>query len=385
MVHSHGIYFASETEEGPQRRDGEGASSSEEVPILRRFLRQLRRKIASNSDEERTITYEELYHACHRIRQAERGDDPLSHVFTQQLCESLSVSGSSPSLLEAPDSYGEMSDLEYTVTHAKSLIQGVVNSELDDEDCEIKGLHMIRQAIQDSDVERVTVATLNHDRLLERFLEGSGSEGKSHQYEDGFSEVQGEARIHVPGQIFRSSEPIRVVKPHGSVDWFLAEKKIPPPEGGKETVYIKHSDPTNKRNYELRGGNGETYTIIGAGPFFLTGQVKEFQYGDNIIGDMTNSLTMSLADCDCVIVSGFGWKDKVMSRYLINYLRWSRSSKMVLLYPNGPLGSNTYNCEDFRYLSSFLWNFDKERVRGYQMVDSIKKYIEDTHWKEVKR
>jgi hypothetical protein len=385
MVHSHGIYFEAETEESPQERGKEGGSSSDEVPILRRFLDHVRRKIANTSDEEQAITYEELYHACQRVRQAERGEDPVSRVFTQQLSESLSLNESSPALLEVPDSYDEVSNLEYTADHAKSLIQGVVNSELDDEDCEIKGMHMIHEVIRDSDVERVTVATLNHDRLIERFLEGGNSEGKAHLYEDGFSEVRGEVRIHVPGQIFRSDEPNRVIKPHGSVDWYLAEKEMPPPQEDKEMVYVKHSDPSDKRNYELRGGNNETYTIIGAGPFFLTGEAKGLQYGDNIIGDMTNALTTSLADSDCVIVSGFGWKDKVMSKYLINYLRWNRDNKIVFLYPNGPLKSNLYSWEDFGYLSSFLWNFHKERVKPYQIVDSINKYMKDTHWKEVKK
>jgi hypothetical protein len=68
-----------------------------------------------------------------------------------------------------------------------------------------------------------------------------------------------------------------------------------------------------------------------------------------------------------------------MSKYLINYLRWNRNNKIVLLYPNSPSGSNVYSWEDFGYLSSFLWNFRKDRVKSYQIVDSINKYMKDTN------
>jgi hypothetical protein len=74
-----------------------------------------------------------------------------------------------------------------------------------------------------------------------------------------------------------------------------------------------------------------------------------------------------------------------MSKYLIKYLRWNRNNKIVLLYPNGPSGSNVYSWEDFGYLSSFLWNFRKDRVKSYQIVDSINKYMKYTNWKEVKK
>lgn len=384
MIPANGVYFE------PRSKDELRDARQNLVPPLdktlhklRCFLRNLQDSISHHSDQEQ-VTYEDLYHSCQKIRQGIDGSNPVAHDFAIRLAGSLVAGNRKSCLLDASNGYNVENDLDHTADQAIRLIQGVVNSKLDDENCNIQGLQLVREVIEDPDIDRVTIATLNHDRLVERFLEGDNSQSWTHPYEDGFSNAQGEVRVYRPGQIFMSNTEVRIIKPHGSVDWFLAEKENPKPQTKKRRKYVKHSDPTKKRKYQLSGTNRYTYTIIGAGPFFLTGQGKQYQYGDDIIGDMTHALTDSLSNADTILVSGFGWSDRVMSHHLINSLRWGKDKNMILLYEFGENGQSLYDRDEYPYLANILLNIDREDVSAGQIYYDLKSYMCNADWNDVK-
>ena len=70
-------------------------------------------------------------------------------------------------------------DLFDTANEAQFLISGVVRELLSDSPDHIQGLDPLLDAIDDPEVDRVTIVTLNHDLLLEQLLEQSLAEGEN--------------------------------------------------------------------------------------------------------------------------------------------------------------------------------------------------------------
>ena len=373
MIPSHGIYFEPRSDREYQRASRSITPPIEErINTLRCFLDTVRDKIAKYKKIKKgSVNYEEIYHACEKVTQSEQGHSPVSSDFTRRLATDLVTGQTEPCLLDRSNGYYGESDIDHTAQHAIRLIKGVVSSELDDENCNINGLKIIQEIIQDNRFEDVNIVTLNHDRLVERFLEGDNSDNWSHEYEDGFSNQRGEAREYKPGQIFSTDKTTRIIKPHGSVDWFLAEKEFRKSQKPKEISYIKHANQNNKRKYSLPGNGNEVYQIIGAGPFYLTGGEKEKQYADDIVGDMTYALNESLSNSEYILVSGFGWADRGMSRYLINSLRWDDNRKMVLMYEG-----NLSSAEDYPYLSGIYTGQRSDNISPSQ-ITVINEYMEN--------
>ena len=169
---------------------------------------------------DREVNYEDLFYICRQIHQCEQGQSPSIASLAAEIKESSEVD-----LLDAP-SQDDRSDLQYTALHAQLLIRGVVQAELDDEQCKVKGFDVIRQVIEDPEVRKTTIVTLNHDRLVERMLEGNNPDGWTCDYADGFGNTKGLAREYEAGKIFSCGESVRIIKPHGSVDWFWAQKVL---------------------------------------------------------------------------------------------------------------------------------------------------------------
>ena len=90
----------------------------------------------------------------------------------------------------------------------------------------------------------MSVFTLNHDTLLERTFRAAGLE-----FADGFGESVDGVRYWEPGR-FEGPEPSRrLVKLHGSVDWFLLR-----PDGGEfheeKIAQVSGNDPWHTLEFE---------------------------------------------------------------------------------------------------------------------------------------
>lgn len=348
-------------------------------------VRSLIKKVQSVAEKyydrlarDKEVNYEDLFYICRQIHQCEKGESPSIAPLVAEIKESDEVD-----LLDAP-SQDDRSDLQYTALHAQLLIRGVVQAELDDEQCKVKGLDVIRQVIQDPEVRQTTIVTLNHDRLVERMLEGNNPDDWTCDYADGFGNTKGCVREYRAGKIFNSEESVRVIKPHGSVDWFWAQKvfddsdyQTPP------LTYFKHNDPTKKHIHKLSNGQGTKFEIAAAGPTFLTGFEKEQSYGADIFGDMVYAMNSGLEDADLVLVSGFGWKDRGVSHRLLNALEWDHERRMVLLYERDALRRDVL-CNR----ASYLFRAGEQYRRLYrqeQIITEIDSFLSHTDWEEVKQ
>ena len=358
-----------------------GEPDPPEVATVRSLIEKVQSVAETYYDQftwDREVNYEDLFYICRQIYQCEKGESPSIAPLVAEIKESDEVD-----LLDAP-SQDDRSDLQYTALHAQLLIRGVVQTELDDEQREVKGLDVIRQVIEDPEVRKTTIVTLNHDRLVERMLEGNNPDRWTCDYADGFGNAKGLAREYEAGNIFNSEESVRVIKPHGSVDWFWAQKVFGDSDYQRlPLTYIKHSNPTKKHIRKLSNGQGTTFEITAPGPTFLTGFGKEQSYGADIFGDMIYAMNAGLEDADLVLVSGFGWKDQGMSHRLLNALEWNRERRMILLYSRDALRSDLL-CNR----ASYLFGTGKQYRRLYrrnQITTKIESFLSGTGWKEIKQ
>lgn len=169
-------------------------------------------------------------------------------------------------------------------------------------------------AIYDSEIDRVTIVTLNHDLLLERLLEQLLGEDENGLV-DGFERVECGVRRYNPELLFDVSADVTLIKPHGSINWYR--------DRAKGEYFTFSSIPPNP---DQEGFNLEPE------PSILSGYRKEENYTGGIFGDMVDAFLLALHDTNTVIESGFGWTDTGMYNHLRRYLDWDGENKLLLLH-----------------------------------------------------
>jgi uncharacterized protein YfkK (UPF0435 family) len=178
-------------------------TTDNKVEKIRAFLKVIRsyaRPILQEGENVREVNYEDLLYLCRMIR-----NDPVDWVDTptnpaiRPFSERMRADARS-SFLESPnqgdDDQNEMNDLAYTADEAAWLISGVVREALNktvDADQLETSFQPLLDALGKNDVDHVTIATLNHDILVERLLTQKGIE-----YTDGFGSQNGELRFFEP-------------------------------------------------------------------------------------------------------------------------------------------------------------------------------------------
>ena len=382
MVPSHGTYV--ERKPTPPIK----ADDIKKVNRLRNFLHWLKcrmEKYLFKMESRKSVNYEDLMYLCDRLRRVPQGDEFLAQKLFSHIVELDNIEKVDyVKLLRGEEVNGSsrFSGLKHTATEAMKLIRNVVDSELDKEERNVEGLGLIKDVIQDPEVGRVTIVTLCHDRLVERMLSGEGPDEWSHEFCDGFGEPTQNVQEYLPGSIHQRECRVKLIKPHGSVDWKLAEKKILPNKR-KTNIYAKYKNQNKRYSPGSPEKVGVSYRFIGAGSTFLMRYGKEQSYGADIFGDMVYAMNSGLEDADLILVSGFGWKDRGMSHRLLNALEWNRGRRMVLLYKRDKLRSDVL-CNRASYLLRAGEQYRRLRRRD-QIITEVDSFLSDTDWEEVKQ
>lgn len=80
---------------------------------------------------------------------------------------------------------------------------------------EIKGLDLLVDLARSPDIDRLDIITLNHDTLVEQLL-------GEHDipFVDGFGTADGDIRFFDEQLFDNPTSKVRILKPHGSVNWY---------------------------------------------------------------------------------------------------------------------------------------------------------------------
>lgn len=165
-------------------------------------------------------------------------------------------------------------------------------------------------------VDELDIFSLNHDLLLEAELAAAGIDQT-----DGFGAQRGNVRVF-DGQWDSGAKPIRLMKLHGSINWYLF--RFP-----NWDQYAKvHGSPD-----DCVGDDGKRLDVLDRKPLFLTGtNVKEQAYGIGLFGEMFGEFRKRISNHRTLICCGYGWGDKGINIRLNQWLRDAAENRIVILH-----------------------------------------------------
>jgi SIR2-like domain len=268
-------------------------------------LKQLCDEYFAAQDKNRKTNYEDIAYVARQI------EDGLSSEYEN------------PALLPLIERLqAGRDDLGLIAAAAANYIDDIVGSLLGRPAGPFDHLTAIADAVRDGDVADMTIATLNHDVVLERAFDLFGVD-----VSDGFADAFGTLRVWNA----RFSIPTRkLLKLHGSLDWWRYRLTL---DGwtGQFTARAVDGDPEH-----ASGPNGERldYPALGR-PLVLTGTFnKILSYPTGIYADQHFRFHEALAAADALVVIGYGFRDKAINARIVAWAERPGERRMVVVHPD---------------------------------------------------
>ena len=253
-------------------------------------------------------TYEDLFYLCEQIRwsgEALVDDVPIALLVDE-------VEKRAGGILPAASREARLFALYRLAKEASKLIERTIESSLL---CfEPIGLDAISQLATE---ESLDIVTLNHDTLVEQALWSAGI-----IFYDGFGPTDGDVRWSHSKFTSPPSTRVRIVKPHGSIDWkrFLVSGSA---KVGKVAPGMKSG---------WRDSSMNEIPLYSSAPSFLTGNNKIASYNSGIYAEMMHAFHQALRDNDTMVMSGYGWGDLGINLRIETWLDQSTERRLILLH-----------------------------------------------------
>jgi hypothetical protein len=259
-----------------------------------------------------TSTYEDLFFLCQQISLWNSGlsDNSLTTPFME------SIERKAQGLLRGASFEGRLWDLARLGQPASDFIESVVADALRQK--YVAGFELVRELATAPGVEKLHLVTLNHDTLLEQYLTTNGVE-----FVDGFGGRDGDVRWSDDCVFDAPSPRVRILKLHGSVNWYSFARA-----GRARTAILETGVAAAK------DGNGKLLTQRFRRPSFLSGINKMVSYQRGIYADIHFRFNEVLRQCERIIMSGYGWGDTAISFQLDTWLDRRRTNRIILLHQN---------------------------------------------------
>ncbi len=190
------------------------------------------------------------------------------------------------------------------------------------------GISFLLEIAQNDQVEHLDIVTTNHDLLIERFLESNRI-----PYTDGFVDEDGDIKYY---DRFQRDVRHRVslLKLHGSIDWYLFERNV------DQVSYACLGKTPNQDVWHARDALNQIVHNYRGRPVFLPGTYNKFvNYNYGIYFDMQSIFRERLDFNNLIIMSGYGWNDKLINHRIIEWLRSSDLNRLLIFhaYPENEL------------------------------------------------
>lgn len=294
------------------------------VPRLQTFLKLLK-DFADEyflSRERSKTNYEDLFYICQQISDDQRHeiDNPVISPFLEKI-DILS------SELYNPLPHRDELEINLKLLASKScdFIQCVIWDSLFTNE-EPQGLGLLLNLIQNENIDKLDIATLNHDLLIEQLLKNHSVE-----FTDGFGEAEGDIRYFNPNIFNDSTHKVRIYKLHGSLNWYRFRKI----DEDSNLTIDRYGMALNNDRWHCRDENGDFVDNLDGIPIFLTGSYnKLLDYNFGIFKQMHAKFDESLANHDIILMSGYGWNDRGINGRLFEWIFSSPIKKLILLHKN---------------------------------------------------
>ena len=323
------------------------------LKILKNFTESLKRKNQTN--------YEDLFYLCQQIVDNESSEieNPLIIPFLNKLKVELTEM-ERDILSPIPSDNATTIDLKYLAEEAAALIQCVVWDSLLF-DGKPSGLDLIIELKKN--IDSVDIVTLNHDILIEKFLQEHNI-----KFVDGFGEPEGEIRYFNP-MLYDTDVEIKLFKLHGSINWYrfrILQQKVAIDKFG---LALKNDID------HLKDAKNHPVMNLRERPLFLVGSYnKMFSYNFGIFRTLHCKFDQALYRNKLIIMSGYGWNDRGINGRILEWLYSSYDNKLILLHEKPE--------NLIKQSKSALWHRYDELVQTNRLVP-ITRWFSDVSFSEI--
>lgn len=292
---------------------------NQELPEIRAFVETVKRlcdDYFESQDKDRITNYEDIAYVARQI------DDGLMSEYEN------------PALLPLNRQLGEAAgrtpyDLQQVADASANYVDDIVRSLLGRPAQAYDHLGAVVDAVRDERVTDLTIATLNHDVVLEGAFAAAGV-----AVSDGFEKSFG--TLQVWNDHF-STPTRKLLKLHGSIDWWRFTLVI---DGwnGQFTARAIDRDPEH-----ARGPDGALldYPAMGR-PLFLTGTFnKILSYQSGVYADQHFRFHDALMSADALVIIGYGFRDKAINSRIVAWAERPGERRMVVVHPDPDRFSQT--------------------------------------------
>ena len=343
--------------EPPHTWGGRGYNAMNEKTCVQEFLKLLKAEVLRSKD---FCTYEDLYSISLRLAYHEKGYEPApeivrfrDYIYRESFALHQFYQGGG---------YCGTSPLAAISLRACYFITETVRLMLWEGKEEAFNLSLITDAIDHLGSANVDVITLNHDLLLERTLAKSEL-----PWTDGYENenLKHENRVEFLPEKFRDASWTRVLKIHGSVNWFYAGSN----ELGWKCWKIPNPwkiDPENQIGIDYETSQ------------FLTGSTtKALAYTKGTFGAIHCAACRLLEESPIIVCSGYGWKDLPFNEMLRDWSKYHQEPRMWLLHSEDRIKEFEGNKKPF------FWPDDWSRSESNSWLKWHPEFLGNTRWKDL--
>ena len=314
---------------------------SETIKSTQQFLSHIREYAVSQGLEN--INYEDLYSLCEKITQYQYSPrkDPTMRALVDFVRGQITDSN-----------YFEQNNqsIQQCAQSASRFIEQIVKWELSIPERAPVNLGRILEYIELVGAGNIDIVTLNHDTLVEQLLLQNlpqtawtdGFEDDEELLEE--ADLQEKARIsYLDKHSFRDTSKVRVIKPHGSCNWFEFERK------GRRELGI----PRQGFSDLLQDKEGNLIDENPFGPGILTGSfTKDQAYLFRHTGYMFRHAYRIIHEYDRIICSGYGWKDFGINKLFNEWAHQDHQRKMLVMENQESSNFNTVDKLSSQWLAN---------------------------------
>jgi hypothetical protein len=268
-------------------------------------LRELCDKYFASQDKDRETNYEDIAYVARQI------EDGLTSEYENPALL--------PLIEQLEQKYGH--DLVHEAGAAADYIDDIVRSLLGPPGL-FDNLAAIVDAVRDGEVDDLTIATLNHDTVIERAFDLFGVE-----LPDGFGDAYGTLRVWNDDFGIGSR---KLLKLHGSIDWW----RYTLTRNGWTGQFTARAIDGDAEH--ARGPNDKRldYPALGR-PLILTGTFnKILAYPTGIYADQHFRFHEALRDAGKLVVIGYGFRDKAINARVVAWAERPGDRRMVVVHPD---------------------------------------------------
>ena len=321
----------------------------EPVILITKLLKVLEQEIRYSSPSHRTPNYEDIYYMAVQITNhlAMEFENPSIVPLINNLKPSINKILS----LKENSFYNIEWNEDRLLNETCNYIEDVIGCELSLPYEKSNHLKIIKEACEDKNILLEDIFTLNHDKFIEHYL----SLNKLN-FIDGFADQSPEKIRYFNSKSLKSNSLLKLIKLHGSINWFLFDEKI----GnyiGKDRAHIKK----NKK---------EEFYRVSPRPEILIGTFnKMINYLHTPFFELFTYFRKKLNEIDVLIISGYSFGDKGINQVIMRWLVNNKNRRIIVIHNHPEELKNSARGLIQRYWNRFVFS---------------KKWIQDCEWIEIK-